>query len=103
MGEYQTVTLKMEPLDQSLSIDAHKLNHTAKVITRVRDNSKTRVCEYFHISQRNNVYWNNGKLCQNLPGKQRLHNFQKQYEGYNGNTACKYLYKNPSFLYNSSR
>jgi hypothetical protein len=37
MGEYQTVTLKMEPLDQSLSIDAHKLNHTAKVITRVRD------------------------------------------------------------------
>ncbi|GFI67893.1 hypothetical protein IMSAG192_01429 [Muribaculaceae bacterium] len=22
----------MEPLDQSLSIDAHKLNHTAKVI-----------------------------------------------------------------------
>ena len=24
----------MEPLDQSLSIDAHKLNHTAKVINK---------------------------------------------------------------------
>ncbi len=31
IGENQLVTLKMKPLDQNRSIDAHKLNHTANL------------------------------------------------------------------------
>lgn len=34
IGENQTVTLKMEPLDQERSIDARKPNHTAKVLNK---------------------------------------------------------------------
>ena len=34
IGENQTITLKMEPLDQILSIDARKPNHTAKVLNK---------------------------------------------------------------------